>query len=114
MNSTFSEMYCARHGVDAAEFERRLFLAGLYPHARWLLWLLRLAGPDYFSPDREFIRAVGQLRSRRLLHAEIGEFHTHPRNRGVWRVVLRLRVSTTRVRRLIDANWQGPDSRPPV
>lgn len=114
MNQTFSEMYCARHGVDAAEYERRMFRDGLYPHARWILGLLLLAGPDYFAPDREFIRAVGQLRSRRLLHGEIGEFHTHPRNRGFWRITLRLRVSTTRVRRLIEANWQGPDSRPSV
>lgn len=114
MNPTFSETYCARHGVDAAEFERRLFREGLYPHARWVLGLLRLAGSDYFSPDREFIRAVGQLRSRRMLRAEIDEFHTHPRNRGFCRIALRLRVSTTRVRRLVEADWPGRDSRPPV
>lgn len=114
MNPTFREMYCARHGVDAAEFERRLFLDGLYPHARLILWLLHLAGPDYFAPDHEFIQAVGQLRSRRLLHGEISEFHSHPRNRGFCRIVLRLRVSTTRVRRLVDADWQGQDSHSPV
>lgn len=86
----------------------------LYLHARPLRRLLATL-PDYFAAEREFLRGVGDIRSRRFFHAEAGEFHTHAANRGICRRFLRLRVSAERVRRIMEETWHATgQSNPPV
>ncbi len=109
---TFRERYCRQWGLRPDEFEEHLFRRALYLHARLLRPLLELAD-GYFGPDREFLRAVGDLRSRRLFHGEAAEYHALSDRRRVLRRWLRLRVSAERTRVLMEACWSGPDSRPP-
>lgn len=90
-------------------FEQHLFRRGLYPHASLLAWLLAVM-PDYFAADREFIRSVGDIRSRRFFHAEAGEYQMHLANRGFLRRWLRLRVSAERVRRSMEEHWGSAES----
>lgn len=86
----------------------------LYFHARPLRTLLGIL-PDYFAADREFLRCVGDIRSRRFFHAEAGEFHAHASNRGICRRFLRLRVSAERVRQIMEETWRATgESNPPV
>jgi hypothetical protein len=109
---TLRERYCRRWDLRPDEFEEHLFRRGLYLHARVARPVLDLL-EGYFGPDREFIRAVGNLRSRRLFHGEAAEYHALSDRRRVLRRWLRLRVSAERTRLLMEACWSGADSRPP-
>lgn len=113
MHPTFRERYCRSYGLANEEFEQHIFRRGLYPHAALLRWLLG-AIPEYFAADREFIRSVGDIRSRRFFHAEAGEYQMHLANRGFLRRWLRLRVSAERVRRCMEQHWGDENSAAPV
>ena len=98
---TFRELYCERHGIPQAKFERALVWRCLNWQAKpfwWILWLNR----DYYSADFEFVRGVGELRRRRDFRNEAAEFHYHPGNRGFMRRVLGLRVSGDALRLLFE------------
>jgi len=113
MQPTFRERYCAFFSLPFEKFEEHLFVHALYFHARPLRWLLNLI-PDYFSADHEFVRSVGDLRTRRYFHAEAAEYQTHSLNRGILRRWFFLRVSAERVRLLMEKCWGDTDSAPPV
>ncbi|HLP24768.1 MAG TPA: hypothetical protein VK477_03750 [Acidobacteriota bacterium] len=113
MALSFRERYCALHQIPLTEFEEHLLPGALYFHARWLRGLLKML-PDYFAADREFLRSVGDLRSRRFFHAEAGEYHTATACRGFLHRFLRLRVSAERVRLIMEKTWGVLDSNPPV
>lgn len=113
MQPTFRERYCQSLGLSLDQFEPHLFRRGLYWHARPLVPLLRLI-PDYFSADHEFVRSVGDIRSRRFFHAEAGEYHMDTANRGILRRFLRLRVSAERVRCEMEAHWGASETTPPA
>ncbi len=104
MPLTFRERYCGHWNIPDEQFENHILDRVLYPPARWLRGLLKFL-PGYFSPDREFIRSLGLIRSRRLFQAEAGEFHTDPANRLLMRRWLRLRVSAGRMRHAMDECW---------
>ncbi|MBI2512607.1 MAG: hypothetical protein HYV96_11555 [Opitutae bacterium] len=113
MALSFRERYSAKHRIDPSGFEEHLLRRALYFHARPLRSLLA-ALPDYFSADREFLRSVGDLRSRRFFHAEAGEYHTSAASRGPFHRFLRLRVSAERVRQIMEETWGKLESNPPV
>ena len=97
----FHELYCERHGVAYDKFERTLVWRCLHWQAHsvyWLRWLNR----DYFSADFEFVRRVGELRSRREFRDEAAEFHYHPNNRGFLRTLFRLRVSSHKLQKIFE------------
>ena len=115
MSQTFRERYSAFHKIPVEQFEEHLLPRALYWHARMFRGFLGLV-PGYFVADRDFIRSVGDLRSRRFFHAEAGEFHTSEGNRGILRRVLRLRVSADRARKFMEECWGShvAGSTPPV
>jgi hypothetical protein len=112
MSSTFRERYCAHHRIPVDQFEESLFRRTLYGHVRLIAPLWRLVAPEWFEVDREFIRTVGLLRSRRMFHAEAGEFHGGEMGRKFGRRWLRVRVSADRVREEMEACWHGAGSAP--
>jgi hypothetical protein len=113
MALSFRERYCSIHQIAPDDFEAHLLPQALYFHARLVRGILATL-PDYFSADREFLRSVGDLRSRRFFHAEAGEFHTNTASRGFLHRFLRLRVSAERVRQIMEETWGTLDSNPPV
>lgn len=113
MALSFRERYVAMHHIDPSGFEEHVLRRALYLHARPLREALA-AFPDYFAADREFLRSVGDLRSRRFFHAEAGEYHSSASNRGFLRRFLRLRVSAERVRQIMEETWGAQESNPPV
>ena len=84
----------------------------LHWQARPFFWLRRLSH-EYYSPDFEFVRGVGDLRSRRGFRNEAAEFAYHPRNRGLFRSVLRLRVSTRKLQSIFEREIQQTVTNPP-
>ena len=109
---TFRELYCERHGIAPEKFERVLVWRTLHWQARlfyWLHWLNR----DYHAMDFEFIRGVGELRSRRGYRNEAAEFHYHPKNRGMLRTIFRLRVSSHRLQAIFEREIIQDATTPP-
>jgi hypothetical protein len=111
---TFRELYCERHGLPAERFEDALTALAWYPHTRLVRWLMQVAHPKYLEPDREFVRAVGDLRTRRLFSNEAANFHHERANHWFIRRVLKARVSAERIRRVFDEVMGARDSQPPV
>jgi hypothetical protein len=117
MAPTLRERYCAHWQISPDAYEEHLFRRSLYFHARGLRGLFQLVDPDYFAADREFIRVIGDLRSRRGFHAEAGEFHATGANRAFLRRWLRFRVSVERTRLWMEECWrslESDDSAPPT
>lgn len=112
MPPTFRERYCRRWNLRPEDFEDHLFRRALYLHARLLRPLLELLN-GHFTADREFLRSVADLRSRRMFHAEASEFHSGEAGRRFLRRWLRLRVSADRTRLLMEECWGASQSRPP-
>lgn len=106
---TFRELYCERRGIAADRFERELVNRSLHWQAWPVYWLLGL-NREYSSPDYDFVRGVGDLRRWREFRNEAVEYHYHPRNRGFFRTVLRLRVSVHRLQGILERELNGlPD-----
>ena len=98
---TLAEAYCRQRGLPAAEFERALLRETLPPAARRARFLLALI-PRYFEPDLIFIHHVGRLRRLDDLSYEEIEFRQDRANRSFLRGRLRLRVSTRRLRQVVE------------
>ena len=110
--NTFRELYCEHHGITTQQYERVLLWRSLHRRARPFYWLLRL-NRDYSAPDLEFVRGVGALRSRRGFRDEAAEFHYHPKNRGLLRTLLRLRVSSRRLQAIFESEIRPDVTTPP-
>lgn len=109
---TFRELYCEHHGIAHEKFERILVWRCLHWQARPFYWMLRL-NRDYSLADYEFVRGVGELRSRRGFHNEAAEFHYHPRNRGLLRTLFRLRISSHRLQTIFENEIKQAITTPP-
>lgn len=110
---TFRELYCEQHSIPPARFERELVGRSLHRHALFFYWFLGL-NRDYTSPDYDFVRGVGELRNRREFRNEAAEYHYHPQNRGLFRNLLKLRVSSHRLQRIFEREIEEHGSRPPM
>lgn len=108
----FRELYCEHYGIKAEQYEHTLVAQSLHPHAKLVYWLLGL-NREYTSPDYEFVRSVGELRSRREFRNEAAEYHYHPRNVGFLRRALRLRVSSHRLQAIFDELVANTHTRAP-
>ena len=98
---SFAVLYCRQLDLPLAEFEQHIFRRALYQHARPLTWLLVQGRKDYFRADAEFIEDVGRLTRYEDFFAVALDYGQHYSNGWYPRRVLRLRVSTERMRRLV-------------
>lgn len=99
---TLAERFCERHGIPSVSFEEAMLRLCLYPQARVLRNFLHFRQADYFEPDLELVRAAGRLTSAAALPAEIAEYHYHPDNSGRLRREWRLRLSVTRLQKIVN------------
>lgn len=97
---TFAEKYCAKNGVDPADYEAVVLRQALRPTARILRLFLNL-NPNYFAADRDFVRGVGRISRLDDFQAESVDFTHHPAGRGFCHRTLGWRVSRERLRRIV-------------
>jgi hypothetical protein len=112
ISSTFAERFCTHFRVHPADYREAVMRRVLHRRARLVRPLLRLASPDYFAADYDFIEGVGRIAQRREFGIEAEEFAHHPANRGFWRRALRLRASVGRMQRLVNEVFGDPSSHP--
>jgi len=98
---SFGERYLEKHGLTAADYERHLLARALYPHARLLRPLVHLLRPDHFAADLDLLRDVALIRRSRDLAHELNAFSHHPGNVGGLRRFFRVRISTSRLGRIV-------------
>lgn len=98
---TVSKDFCQRQGIAPEHFEAIVFDRALYPHARLLHDVVAFFQPEFFSIDRELVRAAGAVSSSRDFRLEEMEFHSHPENASLLRRRLLLRISTRRLYQLL-------------
>lgn len=114
----FAELYCARTRLAPADFNAEVLRRCLRPHARLLRPVLEFAQPGFFDADIDFVAAVGNLTSLREFALERVNFHHHPANRSALRSLLRLRISSARLRRLAEETFthsrDDRDNSPPA
>jgi hypothetical protein len=98
---SFAELYCMQQGIPATAFAQHLFRRALYPHARPLAWLVNLFSRTYFEPDRAFVEDVAKLTRYTDFFSVAMDYSQNSSNLLFLRRVLRLRVSTERMRQLV-------------
>jgi hypothetical protein len=99
--ATFAELYCQKRNLAPERFVEEVLAESLYPHAHILFMFLVWLHPDYAAADLDFINGVGRLARLQDFWAEAEDFAHHPKNRGLLRQRLRIRVSARRLRRLM-------------
>ena len=98
----FRYIYCTHHSIPLEAYTDHILKKALHPPARFFRILLRLGCEDYFRADLDFIHDVGCLRRFRDYDQCVHDFVSNPWNHdNLFRNVFGLRVSTTRVRRLL-------------
>lgn len=107
---SFRHRYCESRGLTPERFRGDLLARTLYPPARPLVPLLRLADPEYFQPDLEFIDAVGLMTDLEGFHEALDDYVGHYANRRFLRHRLRLRISARRMWRIARQVLPGPAS----
>jgi hypothetical protein len=103
-SSDFRQIYCSRNGINEADYAEHLLQKALPPHARAfrLFSIVTFQNKNHFRSDFDFINNVGCLRHYSDYSQSVDEFHVHPWNqRTLLRGLLRLRVSTNRVRQIV-------------
>ena len=100
----FRQIYCAQNAISEGEYAEHLLNKALPIHARAFRSVLSFAfdNQNHFRSDFDFLNDVGCLRSYRDYRQSVDQFIENPWNkRSVLRWMLHLRVSTTRVRRIV-------------
>lgn len=101
MEPTFAERFCQSHGIEENRFESTVFRLILYRRTWLFVPILRFIDPNYFEADFEFIRNVGALRELKKFRNLAWDYTDHPMNHWWPRRLLRLRVSSHRMLRLV-------------
>ncbi|MBI5770187.1 MAG: hypothetical protein HZA93_20595 [Verrucomicrobia bacterium] len=96
---TLQAAFCRKFGCTPDQFEQKVFLRSLYPHARLLTFFIGHRA-ESFALDRALVRYCGRLNSRAAIDAELREFARAPDNARLSRRLLRLRISGRRFRQL--------------
>ncbi len=110
----FVEEYCTRKQIARGDFREVLLRQAFYPHARFLRPLINLMSPEFFRADCDYVLDIERIRRKQDLDRYARDFHAHPRNRGRWRRIAKLRVSTRRMNNEVLTHLpQEPDLVPP-
>ena len=104
--ATFAELYCQQRNLVPERFVEKLLAESLYPHAHIFFMFLVWLHADYGVADIDLIGGVGRLTRLEDYWAEAEDFAHHPRNHGLLRQRLRIRVSARRLRRLVKETFR--------
>jgi hypothetical protein len=111
-------IFCAEHACTEEQFERRFFWRSLYWHAMPIALLLGGRSSRHFRADRQLIASVARAAHHSQLHDDIAYYFLDASNQRWSRLVARIRISTTRLRKLLLTEAErrehpGEGSRPP-
>lgn len=98
---TFAECFCAKYNLSRDQYARAVLRRALYRRAYLIRWLFPLIERNYYAADFDLIYSVEGLRRLRDFNTESKRFSAHPANRGWLRRTFCLRVSTSRLKRII-------------
>jgi hypothetical protein len=96
-------LYCEKHHLRTERFVASVFWKTLYPRTKFLCFPIVLFLPRVFSTDRDFIAQVAQVKTMDEYNEVEAGFHRWPGCRSFLRGKLCLRVSSRRVRRLVES-----------
>ena len=97
------EAYAAVYDCRPEEFERRVFWRCLYPHAGLLAWWMWWVEREFFRTDLEAVEALAEARCDAELRRAIDDLENHGLvERSLRRGRLRIRLSTSRLRRVLE------------
>lgn len=108
--ATLADRYCTHHAVQPHHFARHALYRSLPLRAQLSYPLLSIV-PGFFDSDLEFIREVGRASSLRDFAIDAADFKLHPDNSHPLRRLLKLRVSSRKLRRLLAASLAAPSAR---
>ncbi|MCF3650930.1 hypothetical protein [Synoicihabitans lomoniglobus] len=108
--STYGERYCRAHHIPSELFLHHVAARSLHAPLRWFWPFFKVSLADYLDVDLDCIRIAATLKSHRDLEDELVEFSYHPRNQSFFRRVLRQRLSTHRLRRVLRGASAGTSS----
>jgi hypothetical protein len=98
MDVEFRQLFSEKRGLDAEQFERKLFYKCLFRHALPFAWLLQKCDKDFFHEDFGMLRDVASARNTDEVICEVNRFYgRNARDKSFLRTVLFLRVSGKRV-----------------
>jgi len=103
-STDFRQVYCTQNAISESEYAEHLLVRALPAHARLFraISLFTFNNKNHFRADFDFINNIGCLRNYRDYSQSVDEFVVHPWNkRSVLRGLLKLRVSTSRVREIV-------------
>jgi len=100
MDVEFRQLFSEKWGVEAEQFEHKLFYKCLFRHALPFAWLLQKCDKDFFREDFGMLRDVASARNTDEVICEVNRFFgRNARDKSFLRTVLFLRVSGKRVLR---------------
>ena len=99
----FAELYCKQHQLRSEDFEKEVLKKSLPTRIRMLAPVINYFWPDYFTPDRDFVRDVGSMRQPGDFKWALADFRSDSANRKLARRQLRVRASISRMRRIIQS-----------
>ena len=105
--TTLREWYSLKHQKPEAKYAEHEVRSSFYFPARWLYPVILWPSPKAFVADFDFINYIGSLTSKRDFDSEARAYHSWPANLAFPRRVLRMHVSSTKLRRLIPLSAAG-------
>ena len=102
---TFAQLYAEQHSLSPRQVERDLLRRCLYPHARLLHDFMTAVAPLHFAADFDLVREVAALTRASECRLEIRTHRYHPAGSGTLRRRFYLRLSTRRLRRLVQTTF---------
>lgn len=98
---TFKQLFIEKTGGNAEHFTRDVLWRTLPIHARILLPFARIFDPAILAADYDLIEDIGLLSSRREFSDSASSRRFHPANHGFLRKAVRIRVSISKLHRLV-------------
>lgn len=102
---TLKDAYCATYRCPPTHFERQFLAHVIHRRARLLVALPFIRRLDFFGPDRELVHWLGAARDKLQIEEAVRDFRRDFRNSKRLRRVLKLRISTRRLRRVVNEVW---------
>ena len=95
---TYEQVYCAKHGCDRMNFRQKVFWACLPFHARLIAAVIGGFDASCFAADRDLIAGVSDATTMRGVREEIRDFFMDPVNMRWSRRMLKVRVSSKKLK----------------